>query len=591
MRNDAVRYPAALLMLAVAGASPSVLAQNAIGNGRALERPLQTIHPGAPAPPRNSFSQELLFREAIVSGQAPSGLSFRGSGALPSRFEFRGELAEDAIFSYRRDSLYSGLAGRGIRGTEALQYQFALTTGGEIPSTLAGRLSYARAGEAERGDDPYQPAGRDLNLNDQSLRRPTDPDFIVPAMDDGSSMVQPVRSVSAYAANRSLQPTLVGVMQNRVTQQSAGQTASPLTGVQIVPIDALRDPGQSIAPNPDGTLPGISMGGATTPTVTAYDELLTRLRELTPEEPAGATPPGATPGVITPGAAPAATTPGAVTAPRQVPAWASDIVSVRELLRGLPPSTARALGIEPETNLSTEVEQPELSRELDADAPLKLEPAKAADAATFRADVLQRIREAGGLTESLIATKQPHIDRYAIYMQGAEDLLARERYFDAEERFISALTARPNDVNASVGRAHAQLGAGLFLSAGLNLRQLLVNHPEVAGMRYGVRLLPSPARLDEIAKQLRAGLGSPNSGADSGLLLAYIAFQRSKPEDIRQGLDVLASLGDAADQRLATMLRGVWLAQAPTDGAEPPMTPDRGAEPPASPEASDEGGG
>ena len=75
MQSHSVRYLTALAVLAVAGVVPASFAQNAIGNGRALERPLQTLQPGAPAQPRNTFSQELLFREAIVSGQAPSGLS------------------------------------------------------------------------------------------------------------------------------------------------------------------------------------------------------------------------------------------------------------------------------------------------------------------------------------------------------------------------------------------------------------------------------------------------------------------------------------------------------------------------------------
>jgi hypothetical protein len=69
-------------------------------------------------------------------------------------------------------------------------------------------------------------------------------------------------------------------------------------------------------------------------------------------------------------------------------------------------------------------------------------------------------------------------------------------------------------------------------------------------------------------------MDSPSSGADSGLLLAYIGFQRDNPQDMRQGLDALESQGDGADQRLAEMLRGVWLAENAADPSEPSMTPD-----------------
>jgi len=133
MHHQHVRYLRTLGLLLAAGLVPAASAQNAVGNGRALENRLQVVHPGAPAGITNSFSRELIFREAIVTGNAPGGFSFRGE-TLPSAFEFRGELGEDALFAYRRDSLYSGLSNRGIRGTEALQYQFALSVGGQIPS-------------------------------------------------------------------------------------------------------------------------------------------------------------------------------------------------------------------------------------------------------------------------------------------------------------------------------------------------------------------------------------------------------------------------------------------------------------------------
>ncbi len=544
MQGQNVRYSTLVGLLAVVGGPCAALGQNALGDGRALERPLQTV-PSAGGSRANIFARELLFRESIVSGTAPAGLSFRGD-ASPSRFEFRGELGEDSIFAYRRDSLYSGLAGRGIRGTEALQYQFALTTGGRIPTTLAGQLAFARAGDVEHGEDPFGTQVRqDLRVREQQGLRRAEPDedLLMPAVEASSPLVQPVRSVSTYAANRSMQPTLVGVLQNKTTQQAAGQTASPLLGVQTVPIDLLRNPAQPQLNTPPPTLeqPGGTQPGAETPTgapSTAYDQLLSRFQDLTALEPP---------------------TPGGETATGEAPRWATDIAAVRNLLRGLPPSTARALGIRPEAEPAAE--GPEgLTSPADPDAPREPSPVTTySDPEAFTADVYKRIREAGGLTDTLIAVEQPQLDRYAAYMQSAQELLAQERYFDAEERFISAMTSRPSDVNASVGRIHAQLGAGLFLSAGLNLRQLLVTHPEVAGMRYSARLLPSSSRLDDLEQILRGEIDRSSSGADAGLLLAYLGFQRQSPDRVRLGLEAMIEHGDGDDARLAEMLRAVWL--------------------------------
>ena len=185
MHAHKVRYHTILALALLSGPASIALAQNAVGNGRALEQPLQTGIPGSINNSIRSFSSELAFRESIVSGTAPAGLSFRGE-ALPSQYEFRGDLGEDALFSFRRDSLYSGLAGRGIRGTDALQYQFALTVGGTIPSSLTGRLSYARAGAAERSSDPNRPLARDLGGLNKGLHYAQDSDLMLSAIEAGS---------------------------------------------------------------------------------------------------------------------------------------------------------------------------------------------------------------------------------------------------------------------------------------------------------------------------------------------------------------------------------------------------------------------
>jgi hypothetical protein len=530
-----VRYHAVLGLVLLAGIAPVASGQHAVGNGRALESTLQTTLPPT-LQPRRSFSSELAFRESIVSGTAPAGLSFRGN-ALPSRYEFRGELGDDALFAYRRDSLYSGLAGRGIRGTDALQYQFALTVGSKVPGSLAGQISYARAGAAERSTDINNPLSRDLSGLNGGMHRANDPASMIAAIEAGSSLIQPVRSLSTYTANRGLQPTLVGVMQNRVTQLTSGQTASPLLGVQIVPVQTLRDP---------GALPSLlttSVPDAESPTgepaergKTAYEQLIDRYRELMDAE---------EPDI----------------APGDTPTWASDLMGLQRVLRGLPSTTAdiTAPSTDPEPEPDSPIGRVDENRGPDQ----QTEP----PTPTFDLEVLRRVREAGGMTNTLIPTDLLRIDRYTAYMQSAQDMIAKERYFDAEEVFISAMTSRPNDANAAVGRAHSQIGAGLFLSAGLNIRQLLIRHPEVSGMRYGPALLPSERRLEQVTLTLKSGLESPAAGADSGLLLAYLGFQRGIEGDMRAGLDALETKGDDADQRLVQMLRAVWL-DAGDEGAE-----------------------
>src|SRR5207248_1554768 len=79
-------------------------------------------------------------------------------------------------------------------------------------------------------------------------------------------------------------------------------------------------------------------------------------------------------------------------------------------------------------------------------------------------------------------------------MTAAQRLLSQGRLFDAEERCSRALSMRPGDIAGSVGRIHAQIGAGMLLSASVNLRSLLAEHPEIAGVKYAAELLPAKDR-------------------------------------------------------------------------------------------------
>jgi hypothetical protein len=125
-------------VLALAGSAGTAGAQNALGDGRLLDNNLSAQ--GTANTPVRDLDAEIRFRNAIVTGNAPGGLSFRGDVGYTAPGEFRGELGSDSTFAFRRDSLVSGLAGAGIRGIDALQYQMALTTGSMPPQSLVGGL-------------------------------------------------------------------------------------------------------------------------------------------------------------------------------------------------------------------------------------------------------------------------------------------------------------------------------------------------------------------------------------------------------------------------------------------------------------------
>lgn len=154
---------------------------------------------------------------------------------------------------------------------------------------------------------------------------------------------------------------------------------------------------------------------------------------------------------------------------------------------------------------------------------------------------------------------------FAEYMKKGEELLASSRWFDAEERFSAALRLSPGDPMASVGRLHAQLGAGLYLSAGVNLDRLFRGNPELMAARYDERLLPRRGRLIRIDARLRLNTQrNTDLAISSALLMAYLAYQnddRLSLEDAFTALDRIHTERNEEPGILETTLREVWLAQ------------------------------
>ncbi len=153
-------------------------------------------------------------------------------------------------------------------------------------------------------------------------------------------------------------------------------------------------------------------------------------------------------------------------------------------------------------------------------------------------------------------------------MKKAEVELAQGRYFDAANSYAEIRAARNNHPLARTGQVHAQIGAGLHLSAAANLRELLLQSPELMSTRYDASLLPAADRLRKVTGDLATG---PDEQArERTLLMAYLAYQSGDQESVRKHVKKLVELdpGDA----LARVLAGVWV-----DGKKGKAGQDAGA--------------
>lgn len=532
-----IRPLATIVLLLSAGAVAS--GQDALGGGRVLDRNLQVGGTGV-NPARLDFASELRFRNAVVTGNAPGGLSFRGDVGYRAPGEFFNSLPSDALFAFRRDSVYSGLGGLGLRGTDALQYQFALTTGNRPPPSLTGTGVVQRQAAGATGSLLEQPAG----AGPVTVRAPG-----TPGADDRGGLLWQMRSPAAYVAAKAIEPALVGVMVSDRGQR-LGVTASPLRGLSTT---ALPEPREGSIPMSSEALQRRDMAAPTGPmlegpkagapaereaarALTPYQEILDRLEHAT-RDPAGARWPG--------GVAPA-------TAPDTgaVPEWRRRLDEIRKMLdEGAKAAEPRRLDEEGERR------------------PPVLDPA-----------TVQMLR---GLGEPLQLLAPEGFDAYARHMRIGEEYLSEGRFFQAEERFTAALSMRPGDTMASVGRIHAQLGNSLFLSAAVNLRRLLMEHPEMIGVRYDEELLPSVERmeaakvlLDRLIADVAAGMQR-----DAGLLLAYLGYQGGDEGAVDRGLTAIESAQGAEDDQLArlgALLRRVWVGAPARELRGPPAgTPVR----------------
>jgi len=563
---------------------------HALGSGNALDANLRVGSWGA-NPARRDFAAEVRFRNALVTGNVPGGFSFRGNVGYTAADDFRGALGSNDLFGFERDSFQSTLVGPGFRGTEALQLQMSLQMGGQgragaSPIILRRAGTGASAGGPARGatgvtDFGFDTAGVDpyalpsgllrstsdyISTNALSLRvlgetqapqvEPTEEQLQRPALplpgidDDGAGAVPEGPAEAELEAQE-------------IAARRMYAVASPLLGVGIK-----RSP-QYLQPTATTRLETTRVDGRAesaldTDASTRIDsrvsyesfyESLQRQADLAtgvgidlpdvfdeaPEE-SPVREPGL-PGIDDTGDEPGLEAPeGELEAPGATEPTAEFNKRLDRLARSLSPE----------------------SRPADAGGE------EAGEDETLRGEALRE--EAAALLGSgefddveTLAPPTPAAQRnlYREHMMVAEEALREGRYFDAEERFSSALRIRGDDPMAAAGRVNAQLGAGMFLSAAVNLSQLLRAYPELIPIRFDEEIMPDRERIEIIRSELRRQFGRETELArQAAMLYAYASHQMRDQEGVAAAFEEIDRITtERAEQSdpLYDALRAVWL--------------------------------
>lgn len=571
-------------------ASAVAMAQTQTGNAlqRDLNQDLNRVRtgPGQPAVP-NAYStsardvvQEVRLRNAIVTGNAPGGLSFRGNVGYSAPDDFRGSLGSDDTFAFRRDSLPSGVGGIGYRGTESLQYQFAYTTGSSAPSLYMSRLdgTSARLPSAMSG-----PTG----VGGASSARANAADN---AWSTSGANMGTLRSVGAFQSSRLLTPSVIGY---RPTFAGLERTsASPLLGVRTVMLT--NDPlgGRTETQTRPNAVPSTSAAntsalGGTAPSGTAPSGMVPSTMAPSTAVPGNAVPGSGAglPAGVTPAAV--ASVPGSAGAGTQPPqdffetmrARLRDEVGRRGPVGGEaadPAAGGAPLGaadapvadpyeermaklralLDPNQRRRTPLVDPSVPDDQLTPEQRLARATQQGKLAGVDEDLLAIIRDAKVVTSTLVMDPQSQ-DAIDAQMLRGQRLMGEQRYFDAEEQFARVVALRPGDTAALVGRAHAQLGAGLFLSSALNLREVFANQPETMTVRYQHPAIPDNERLRHLLDRLRTNLQRGRAMNESALLVAYIGHQLDDAAVRREGLAAMRAV-DMTDP-LPDVLERTWM--------------------------------
>ena len=584
------------LALSLLAGEPTALAQNALGSGNALDANTRVGDGGRNFGGRD-IRQELAFRNAIVTGNAGAGLSFRGDIGYRAADDFRGITGSDRLYDFRRDSDYSGLATLNIRGISSMQDQFNFATGGQTRSNVVGDLIVQRSSAGF--------SGRDLG-NEAFEAKRIDP---LARLGAGS-----LRSTSNGFLRDAGRPSVLAYQDKPGAENVEGANlmiASPLQGVRTIPernaafgftpapITGLQSPEQVAAIENKKLLemeadrPASSLPVFVSPFDTFRNQLASRVEgrveskaidtsaksfnkpvELPAEERAKLGLPGAN------------TEPNPGGADETVEAkkdfsenlFDSRMQRLRDVLSGKVDETAAAVpagrplvpGLDSPPTETPGDRVPGV--EPNAQRPKAIDPATMVTGSQAEKDerIRKAIEDAKGLLDSpqQISTLTPSTTSDQLFlghMKKGERFLAEGRWFDAEERYALALSLRAGDPLAAAGRVHAQIAAGMYLSAALNLRNPLRAYPELMAAKYSPELLPRGERLETVRAQLRARSTRDTLVArDAGFLLTYMGWQTGNTQDVAEGLAIVdrvnEKMGIEPDPLDAT-LRGVWLSR------------------------------
>lgn len=146
----------------------------------------------------------------------------------------------------------------------------------------------------------------------------------------------------------------------------------------------------------------------------------------------------------------------------------------------------------------------------------------------------------------------------ALLAQAEKELNAGE-YIDAAKTYQRVISLEPENALAVVGRAHAQLAAGMYESAAYDLKFLWDRKPALMAVRYDLNSFIPEKRLKFLIEDLE-GLAAKSTPNNAAFLLAYVYYQTGQKDELQQTLNAWSKRQDKAEW--PALMKKAWIEQA-----------------------------
>jgi len=587
------RATTVVLLIVGLGGSAALLnaaPQDALGDGRGLEHRSgsgsaldRSLQQGSGGRNVGNAQEDLRARNLVVTGNVAGGRGFRGDVGYSGEKDFRGSTSDDASYRFRSDSAFSdarfarsGSTGDRLglaRSYGSVEYARAANPGSSLaPSTVGTRLMFDQTSA-----QLLTPETRRSMMDLSTMKSMTAPDGSTLRIQ--SSGFGGIRSFADRDAVDGLELGLYDAARMKSDLRD-GKLDKDLKSLQYQNPLAPEPLEGSVDPNRRGASSRVPGSSATLqePTrietgIKSMDTIVSQVERKLERDLArssGTPLPEGTGRTARELEGQSDLSP----AERLRREFTRDLDSLRRELRGDRPAPK-----------DDEEEEPRAAPRPDptkGEAPAAASQTRSTRSVEEMVEVLRHGQSIDRLSDSTV-------ERVREIMESGESAMRRQAYFLAEQHFTTVLTLSPSNPLARLGLANAQLGAGLFGSSAITLRELFISHPELIDARLAPDLLPPPDRLRALLTTLESTPTDARNAADVGLMTAYIGRQLGDEASIVRGLDLLAR-GSPADATASKLLRGIWLGGAPTgagdDPKDAPNAPAGAAVPGAAPAAA-----